>query len=148
MDKNQVDYTNIHWAPVINCVVSHGGKILIVKRSNKVGYYQDYWNGISGFLDDDRTMKEKVIQEIEHELGVGLDEIESMQFGEIFHEPALKYKKTWIVHPVLVELKNNKIEPNWETDEYKWVYVDEIDKYKLLPGFKKVVEKIMSLKQT
>lgn len=147
LKEGQTDFTNIHWAPVINCVVSYAGKILLVKRSDKVGYYPDYWNGISGFLDDDRTLKEKVIQEIENELGIGLNEIESMQFGEIFHEPALKYKKTWIVHPVLVELKTNKIKTDWEASEHKWVYIDEVDEYKLLPGFKKVVKKIMSLKQ-
>lgn len=147
MDQKKVDYTNIHWAPVVNCVVSYNGKVLLVKRSDKVGFYPNYWNGISGFLDDDRTLKEKVIEELEKEIGIGLDQIESMQFGEIFHEPSLDYKKTWIVHPVLVELKTGKIKTNWEADEYKWVYLDKIDEYEILPGFKRVIKKIMNLKQ-
>ena len=56
----QIDYTNIKWAPVINCVVKHGDKILIVKRSPDLKFYPGWWNGLGGFLDDDKELEEKV----------------------------------------------------------------------------------------
>ena len=39
-DKNnilvkRVDYTNIHWAPVIHCIVKYNDKILLIQRSEK-----------------------------------------------------------------------------------------------------------------
>lgn len=66
----QVDFTNIRWAPVINCVVKHQDKILLVKRSKELNLYPGYWNGISGFLDDQRSLTEKVEEEIKEELGI------------------------------------------------------------------------------
>ena len=56
----QVDYTNIRWAPVINCVLKFGDKILLVQRSKDMKYYPGRWTGISGFLDDDKSLTEKV----------------------------------------------------------------------------------------
>ena len=66
----QVDYTNIRRAPVINCVLRYGDKILLVKRSAELRLYPNYWNGISGFLDDDRSVLEKVKDEIREETGI------------------------------------------------------------------------------
>ena len=39
----QIDYTNIHWAPVINCVLKYQDKILVVKRSQELNFYPNYW---------------------------------------------------------------------------------------------------------
>ena len=136
----QIDYTNIRWAPVINCVVKYKGKILIVQRSKKLNFYPEYWNGISGFLDDKRSLKEKVADEIKEELG--MDKIKRIKLGEIFDQEEPKYKKTWIVHPVLVEVDADNIKLDWEAQDYKWVTLKEVMKFKLLPGFDIVLKKL------
>ena len=105
----QIDFTHARWAPVINCILKFQEKILVVQRSKELNFYPGYWNGISGFLDDQRSLKEKVIDEIGEELGLPKNKIKSIKFGEIFDQEAPKYKKTWIVHPVLVEISTNKI---------------------------------------
>src|SRR3989344_4520417 len=66
----QIDYTNVRWAPVINCVLKHNNKFLVVERNKELNFYPGYWNGISGFLDDQRTLAEKVEGEIREELGI------------------------------------------------------------------------------
>lgn len=38
----QVDYTHVRWAPVINCVLKHGDKILVVRRSADLKFYPGY----------------------------------------------------------------------------------------------------------
>ena len=53
----QTDYTNVRWAPAINCVVKHADKILIVKRSLDMKFYPGWWNGLGGFLDDDKSLE-------------------------------------------------------------------------------------------
>lgn len=68
-NKGQVDYTNIRYTPVINCVVRHNNMILIVQRNQKMRLYPNFWNGISGFLDDRRSIEEKVKDELREELG-------------------------------------------------------------------------------
>ncbi len=138
----QVDYTNIHWAPVINCVLRYKDKILTVQRSKNLNFYPGYWTGISGFLDDNKGLNEKVIEELKEELGLAKNKIKKIKLGEIFDQEEKKYKKTWIVHPILVEVTTDKIKIDWEARNYKWVSLSEIKKLKLMPGFDDVLKKL------
>jgi isopentenyldiphosphate isomerase len=137
--SGQVDYTNARWAPVINCVLKYKNKILLVQRSKELNFYPRYWNGISGFLDDQRSLNEKVTSEIREELGIPKSKIKKVWLGQIFNQEELKYKKTWIVHPVLVEVKTDRVRLDWEARNYKWLTIQEAKKLKLLPGFDKVL---------
>lgn len=143
--SGQIDYTNARWAPVINCVVKYKDKILIVQRSKKLNFYPGYWNGISGFLDDKKSLTEKIIDELKEELGMPRSMIKKIRLGEIFDQEELKYKKTWIVHPVLVEVKTDRIKLDWEARGYKWVTLQEAVELKLLPGFDRVLKNLFSL---
>ena len=88
----------------MNCVLKYQGKILIVQRSKGLNFYPEYWNGISGFLDDAKSLKQKIQEELKEELGIAKSKIAKIQLGEIFDQEESKYGKTWIVHPVLVEV--------------------------------------------
>lgn len=142
LKPGQIDYTKARWAPVINCVVKHRDRFLVVQRSKELNFYPGYWNGISGFLDDKRGLEQKVMNELNEELGMTRKNVRHIRLGEIFHQEALKYKKTWIVHPVLVEVSTNKIKLDWEAQSYRWVTLKEATKLKLLPGFNMVLEKL------
>ena len=145
--KGQIDYTRIRWAPVINCVLKHQNKILLVRRSGKLNYYPGYWNGISGFLDDRKNLREKVKEELKEELGISEKLIQSIKLGEIFLQEEPKYKKTWIVHPVLVIVSGHGVKIDWEADNFKWVTLAEAKKLKLLPGFSEVLQNLFSGKK-
>ncbi len=136
----QVDYSNIRWSPVINCVLRHKNKILLVQRSKDLRFYPGYWNGISGFLDDDKGLKEKVCMELSEELGIPKSKIKNIKPGQVFDQDESKYKKTWIVHPVLVDITTDEIRLDWEARTYKWFKLSEIKKLRLLPGFKRVLK--------
>jgi len=140
---NQIDYSKARWAPVINCVLKYGNKILIVQRSNKLNFYPNYWNGISGFLDDKSSLNKKVEDEIKEELGIPKEKIISIRLGEIFHQEEKKYKKTWIVHPVLVKVKTDNVKLDWEAQDYKWINIKKIKKFRLLPGFNEVIKALL-----
>jgi len=135
----QIDYTNIRYAPVINCVIRHNGRILIVQRNQKMRLYPNFWNGISGFLDDDRSIEEKVKDELREELGIKVSDIVSIHRGPVFNQEEEKYSKTWIVHPILVDVKTDKIKLDWEAQNYKWIKVEDAKTFDLLPGFDKVL---------
>jgi ADP-ribose pyrophosphatase YjhB (NUDIX family) len=140
----QTDFTNVRWAPVINCVLKHKNKLLVVQRSKELNFYPGYWNGVSGFLDDQRSLNQKVSDELTEELGIAKTKIKKVQLGEIFDQEEPKYKKTWIVHPVLVEVKTDKVKLDWEAKNYKWLTLQEIKKLKLLPGFDEVLRRLSS----
>jgi len=133
--KGQVDFTDIRWAPVLNCVLKYKDKILVVQRDKRMRLYPEYWNGIAGFLDDDKSLEEKVLEELEEELSLFKKDIISIQPGQVFDQDAPKYKKTWIVHPVLVKVNTDKIKLDWEAQNHKWIRPSEAKKLKLLPGF-------------
>jgi len=138
----QIDYTNVHWAPVINCVVQYRGNILLVRRSKTLESYPGYWNGVSGFLDDDKSLADKVREELSEELGIPRGKIKRMHYGEIFDREDARYKKTWIVHPVLVEVATNKVKLDWEAEAYRWITIREAKRLKLLPGFNTVLKNL------
>ena len=138
----QVDYANIRWAPVVNCVVKYKGRFLVVQRSRNLGPFPLYWNGVSGFLDDRKSLNEKVVEELREEAGMPKRKITRIRLGEIFDLEDPKCRKTWIVHPVLVEVDDEAVKLNWEAKSYKWVTLREARKLKLLPGFNRVLEKL------
>lgn len=140
----QVDYSNIRWAPVVNCVLKYKNTILVVKRSEQLRLYPGYWNGISGFLDDKKSLTEKVINEIKEETGIPKNKIKRIVLGNIFDQEEVKYKKTWIVHPVFVEVTTNIVKLDWEAKEMKWLTLGEVKKLKLLPGFEIVLKNLSS----
>lgn len=123
--KGQTDYTNIHWAPVINCILFNGRQILLVKRSSRLNFYPGYWNGISGFLDDSDTLKDKVLIELKEELNINKRSVKKIKLGRIFHQTEKKYNKTWIVHPILVEVGSVRIDIDWEADRFGWFEIAE-----------------------
>lgn len=136
----QTDFTNIRWAPVINCVARWKNKILLVKRSEKLNFYPGYWNGISGFLDDHKSLEEKVHEELKEELGLNSTSILAIRSGQIFDQEEPQYGKTWIVHPVLVEVSTDQITTDWESDSHEWVTAQQALTKKLLPGFDRVLK--------
>ena len=136
---DQVDYTHARFAPVINCVVRYNRKILVVRRSEKLNFYPGFWNGVSGFLDDKRSFEEKVKDELGEELGMEAKNIIAITRGPIFHQEEPEYEKTWIVHPVLVEVATDAVTLDWEASEYRWIDPLEAGALSLLPGFEKVL---------
>jgi isopentenyldiphosphate isomerase len=130
----QIDFTKARWAPVVNCILRYRGRILLVQRSQELNFYPGYWNGISGFLDDQKSLREKIQEELREELGLPKTAIRKITLGPIFDQEAPKYKKTWIVHPVLVDVRSDQIRLDWEARSFAWIKLSEVKNYKLLPG--------------
>jgi len=135
----QVDYTNIRYCPTINCVVTYKGKVLLVKRSSELRLYPNYWNGISGFLDDHQAIEKKVKEELLEEVNIDETQIASIKLGKVLVQEGKKYQKTWFVLPVLVEVKNEAFELDYEAQEAKWIDPKHAKDLKLLPGFSEIL---------
>ena len=140
--KGQVDFSKARFVPVINCVVRHKDKLLVVFRSKQLNFYPGYWNGISGFLDDQKTIEQKVKEELREEIGLTGGDIKKIRVAEIFSQEEPKYKKNWIVYPVLVDISTNKIKLDWEALAHRWVSLKEAKRLKLLPGVEEVLRRL------
>lgn len=136
----QVDFTNIRWCPVINCIVVHDEKFLLVQRSAGMRLYPGYWNGVAGFIDDARDLEGKVREELIEELGIVAEDIESITLCGVFIEEAPAVSKTWIVHAVRVRLSTNQIKLDWEASQYEWLTYPVTDGRLMLPGLPTVLD--------
>lgn len=138
----QTDYTHVRWVPVINCVLRYKNKILLVERSKNLKFHPGCWSGISGFLDDKKSLKQKVTEEIKEELGIPKNKIENIRLGEIFDQEDQKAHKTWIVHPILVDVNTDRVRLDWEARKYVWTSPHKARELKLLPGFSSVLKNL------
>lgn len=132
-EDGRIDYTDSEEAPVIIVFVKHGDKIILLKRSDKVRDYKGKWNTIAGYLDEVKPIKEKVLEELREEVCIHEDKIKSIKIKEPYKLADEALKKSWIIHPVLVELKEKpEIKLDWEHTEYKWIHPKELNDYDII----------------
>ena len=137
----RIDYSKSDTAPVITVFIKYGDKILLLKRSDKVRTYQRKWNAVAGYLDELRPIREKILEEVKEELGISEDNISQIRIGKPYQFTDTKANKTWIVHPVLTELKNKpEIKLDWEHTEYKWIKPEELKEFETVPNLDKSLE--------
>jgi len=131
----RIDYTHSNTALVLTVFIKHKDKILLLKRSDKVGTHKGKWNTVTGYIDEPKPPIKKIMEEISEELGITEDNILSYNLGEPFEFTDPGAKKTWIVHPAGVELKTNPdIKLDWEHTEYKWIKPEELKKFDTVPN--------------
>jgi 8-oxo-dGTP pyrophosphatase MutT (NUDIX family) len=138
----QIDYTKAKRAPAVNCIVRYKDRILLVQRAPELLYYPNCWNGVSGFLDDEKNIYEKAKEELLEEIGISEKDIVSMKAEEPIEMKSERYDKAFIVSPMLVEVKTDKVKLNWEAQDFEWVKPEEIEKFDVLEGFLEIVKSV------
>ncbi len=140
-----IDYTHARSAPVVVIFVRYRDKFLLVKRSEKMLTYQGLWSCLAGFVDDEKTMEEKVIYEIEEEIGLKKEDIKEIKQGDTYLFVDNDLDREWIRHLFLVEISNPNVKLSWEHSELVWATADEIKQYQTTPGLHEDLEKILKL---
>lgn len=139
----RIDYSQSDFAPVITVFVKFGGKLLLLRRSHKVGSYQGKWNTVAGYLDEIKPVREKVLEELEEETGVKESDISSITFGKPWEFKDSEIGRTWLIHPVLVELKRKpEVKLDWEHTEFRWIEPSELNEFDTVPNLNKSWEKV------
>jgi 8-oxo-dGTP pyrophosphatase MutT (NUDIX family) len=141
--SGQVDFTNIRWCPVVNCICFYGEEFLLLKRSATMRLYPGYYNGVAGFTDDHKSLYEKVFEELEEEVGLARADIISTELRGVFTQDAPEIGKTWVVHAVKVELAHSNIVTDWESESYIWTNKTEVQKLNILPGLPQVLDVVL-----
>ncbi|MBC7581627.1 NUDIX domain-containing protein [Aeromicrobium sp.] len=140
----QVDYTHIRYLPVMNCLVFNAGKLLLVQRSDDMRTWPGIWHCIGGYLDDDKTIEDKALEELWEEAGISTERVTSMQrFAPILREDNA-HGKTLFTVPVRADIVGYEYTLNWESQAAIWIDPAEVGQYNLLPGFAKIVADVVS----
>ena len=119
---------------VVTAFLRARGKILIVRRSRKVGTYQGRWSGISGYLEDP-TPYAQVLREIREETGLDTDHVHLVVECEALEIPAPEHHTCWVVHPFLFDIDNpDAVRLDWENTELAWITPDELTDLATVPA--------------
>lgn len=114
---------------VVTSFLEHDGKILILRRSDKVRTMKHKWAGISGYLEENETTLERALEEIQEETGLKKEDVELVKVGERLEVPDKELDILWVVHPHLFKTSNINIRLDWEHDQYKWIEPEDITNY-------------------
>jgi len=139
----RIDYSDSDIAPVITVFIKYKDKILLLKRSDKVRTYQGKWNTVAGYLDELKPIRNKVLEEIQEELGINEDNVLSIHIGESYEFTDIEINKTWIVQPVLAVLKNEpEVKLDLEHTECKWIKPEELKDFDTVPKLNKSLKAV------
>ena len=122
----------------VTCVLKFKEKILIMKRSQKVGSFQGFYGMVAGYIEPDETPDEAAIKEVEEEAGLRQDQFKLIKKGEPFK--VAKDGRSWVVHPYLFEVNMDEIKIDWEHDNFEWILPKDLKKYNYVPGLDKIIE--------
>lgn len=138
----RTDYSNAEKAPVTTVVLGCDGKILILKRSSEVTGYKDTWNFVSGYLDEDKEVKKKAVEEVQEETGVSKENISEIRKGEPYEFTDEELERTWIVFPVALELEEKpEVKLDWEHTDFKWIKPSRLSEFDTVPKLEKTFRK-------
>jgi ADP-ribose pyrophosphatase YjhB (NUDIX family) len=109
-------------------------RILIVRRSQRVGSYNARWAGISGFLETGVTPDEQAYTEIREETGLQGEQVRMLKRGTIVEHEDASIGRHWYIHPFLFEvLTPDAITLDWEATEMRWIVPLEILDFETVP---------------
>jgi nicotinamide-nucleotide amidase len=127
---------------VVTCFLEHGGKILILRRSSRVGTYRRSWAGISGYIETNDI--DQAFTEMREETELYKKDLKLIKQGKPLEVIDRNLNRKWIVHPFLFHVKApEKIKTDWEHTEIKWIKPGELKKYETVPGLAKALARVI-----
>lgn len=137
----RIDYSGEEECAVITVFVMFEGKLLLMKRSDKVGTYKGKWMALAGYYDEPVTFKSKVVEELREEIGV--IRYKSMTASPSFIFEDKDIGKKWIIFSAVVELAGKPdIVLDWEHSEFIWIDPSDLHKYDIVPSLEKTFRKV------
>ena len=109
-------------------------RILIVRRSQRVGSYNARWAGISGFLETGVTPDEQAYTEIREETGLQREQVRMHKRGAVVEHEDASIGRHWYIHPFLFEVRTpDAIALDWEATEMRWIAPSELQNFETVP---------------
>jgi len=127
---------------VVTCFLEHGRKILILRRSSRVGTYRRSWAGVSGYIETNDI--DQAFTEISEETELYKKDLKLIKQGKPLEVIDKNLNRKWIVHPFLFHVRApEKIKTDWEHTEIKWIKPGELKKYETVPGLAKALSRVI-----
>jgi len=128
---------------VVTCFLEYDKKILLLRRSERVGTYRGRWAGISGYIEEENTPYQQALEEIKEETGLDKEDVKLIKEGQPLEVVDEQMGKKWIVHPFRFQvMKPEKIEMDWEHTELRWIAPEDVSKYETVPRLLETWERV------
>ncbi len=127
---------------VVTSFLTHAGKILVLRRSSKVGTNQGKWAGVSGHLESHEEPLERAKTEILEEVGLDAEQVVLLRAGEKLRAYDEVNSTVWVIHPFLFEILTERIHLDWEHTDSRWVTADEVAYLETTPKLRETLERV------
>ena len=130
--------SSIQKTPVVTCFLTRiengEERILLVRRSQRVGSYNARWAGISGFVEVNVPPDEQAFTEIREETGLQREQMRMLRRGAVIEHVDTSLGRHWLIHPYLFEVfAPDAIHTDWEATEMRWIAPSELPNFETVP---------------
>jgi predicted aconitase with swiveling domain len=121
---------------VVTCILKRKDRLLLLKRSQKVGTNKGRWAAVSGFVERGERPEETALKEVAEETGIStarlMGQAEALRIRDGAH--------LWNIYPFHFEVGDEEGKLDWEHPEHAWVTVEALASYDTVPGFLRVLQ--------
>jgi 8-oxo-dGTP diphosphatase len=103
-------------------------KVLILQRSEDVNG-GGWWNFPGGSIEEGESVEEGTVRELKEEASLLVDSSNLTEIGTLIREDLA-------VNFFITDQFSGEVKINWESDDYEWVTIDELDNYEFVGGGK------------
>ncbi len=127
---------------VVTVFLTHRGRILLLRRSDRVGSYQGRWAGISGFIEPDEAPLKRALKEVSEEVCLGGESVSLVKRARPFPVFDAEINTLWVIHPFLFSSNSPKIELDWEHDAFRWISRQDLHKFETVPKLEEALDRV------
>jgi 8-oxo-dGTP pyrophosphatase MutT (NUDIX family) len=131
--------TDLRRTEVVTAFVRHAGRLLLVRRSDRVRSFAGHWAAISGYLEDPTPLAQ-AYRELREETGLGERQLRLVAAGAPLEVSAPQTATLWVVHPFLFETDDpTAVRLDWEASELRWVRPEDLTDYRTVPRLREAL---------
>ena len=132
----------MNYREVVTSFLTTDERILLLRRSQKVGTHRGQWSAVSGYLEGDEQPLTRAMTEIREEVGLSGNQINLLREGEVLRAFDDGTDTVWVIHPFLFEAKSSTIQLDWENSEHKWIEPKQLASYETVPKLKETYDRV------
>jgi 8-oxo-dGTP diphosphatase len=126
----------------VKALIEKNGRILLIKRSSKEDVYSNEWDIPGGKLKFGENPVNGLKREVKEETGLEVEVIKPLDVWTFFKNN----KKTQVIGiTFFTKVVSGKVRLGKEHTDFKWIPPEEIDKYSIHEGIKKLVKNFRSI---
>ncbi len=135
--------TSDRFLDVVTVFLTHSDKVLVLKRSSKVGTYRGHWAGVSGYLESEDPLQQ-AYTEMAEEVGLSKQDVTLLKAGKPLEIVDDAQDRAWRVHPFLFSVHEpDKIRLDWENIAMRWILPAEIAGLQTVPALRETLARVI-----